>query len=151
MSPRLLFRVTAIAEAITWTGLITALVARAVGGPEFVTIAGGVHGFVFLSYAVVAVLVAVNQRWRPGIASLAVATAIVPFATIPVDVWLDRSGRLDGAWRTEATEDPRDRHWFDRFVRWWLRRPILLVVVAVVGVVVLFVTLLVIGPPGGRH
>lgn len=150
-TPARLFRVLAVAEAITWTLLIGALIARAVGAPGvFVTAAGGIHGFVFLSYGATAVLLAIHQRWHPGVAIAAVASAIVPFATVPVEVWLHRSGRLDGEWRLAETSDPRDRRWYDRLMRWFLRRPWVLVLLILLAVTVIFVVLLVIGPPGGR-
>lgn len=155
MTPKSLFRVVAIAEAITWTLLIAALIIRAVTGfAPIVTIAGGIHGFVFLSYGATAVLLAVNQRWNPGVAVVAIASAIVPYATIPVEVWLARSGRLDGAWRREETDDPRDRVWVDRLARWFIRHPVLLIVAIAAAVVVLFTVLLWIGPPqlpGSTH
>lgn len=148
MTPKQLFRAAAIAEAITWTLLIGALVARAVTGFALgVTIAGGIHGFVFLAYGATAVLLAVNQRWHPGVAATAIASAIVPYATIPVEIWLARSGRLDGQWRRDETDDPRDRVWIDRLARWFIRHPILLVALIVLAVVVLFVVLLNAGPP----
>lgn len=150
-TPQGLFRVVAIAEAITWTLLITALIVRATTGFALaVTVAGGIHGFVFLAYGATAILVAVNQRWHAGVAAIAIVSAIVPYATIPVELWLARSGRLDGSWRREATDDPRDKHWIDRTMRWFLRRPIVLVLLIVVAVAVLFAVLLTIGPPGGR-
>ena len=96
-TPDRLFRVLAIAEAITWTILISAIIARAVGAPGVVvTVGGGIHGFVFLSYAATAILVALNQRWHAGVGVLAVASAIVPYATIPMEIWLHRTGRLTG-------------------------------------------------------
>lgn len=151
LSPKRLYRVLAIAEAITWTLLISGLIIRATIGEEdgaiFVTIGGGVHGFVFLAYAATAVLTSVNQRWGVGLGMLAVVTAVVPYATIPFDIWAHRTGRLEGDWRREETEDPRDRVWFDRLVRWMLRHPYLLATLIVVGVVVLYVVLLTIGPP----
>lgn len=151
MSPRRLFGVLAFAEAVTWTLLITALILRATAHVEWaVGVAGGIHGFVFLAYAATALLVAINQRWSIGVAVLAVGSAVVPYATIATELWLARSGRLDGAWRREATDDPRDRGVIDRLARWFIRHPILLVVVAVVAVAVLFVVLLILGPPGGR-
>lgn len=151
LSPKRLYRVLAIAEAITWTLLISGLIIRATIGEEdgaiFVTIGGGVHGFVFLAYAATAVLTAVNQRWGVGIGMLAVVTAVVPYATIPFDIWAHRAGRLEGDWRRDETDDPRDRVWFDRLVRWMLRHPYLLAALIVAGVVVLYVVLLTIGPP----
>lgn len=148
VTPHRLYRALAIAEAITWTLLIGALVLRAVTGFALgVTIAGGIHGFVFLAYGATAVLVAVNQRWHPGVAALAIISAVVPYATIPVELWLARTGRLDGAWRLEQTDDPRDRTWIDRTMRWFLHRPIVLVLLILLAVVALFVVLLMAGPP----
>ena len=149
-TPARLCRVLAIAEAITWTLLISALIARAVGAPGIVvTIAGSIHGFVFLSYAATAILVAFNQRWSIGVGILAVVSAIVPFATIPMEIWLHRTGRLAGPWRLEASDHPQDRTWYDRTMRWFLRRPWVLVALIVVAVVALYVILLLAGPPGG--
>ena len=146
-TPGRLYRVLAIAEAITWTILIAAIIARAVGAPGVVvTVGGGIHGFVFLAYAATAVLVALNQRWHPGVGVLAVVSAVVPYATIPMEIWLHRTDRLRGDWRLDATDDPRDRRWYDRLMRWFLRRPWVLAV----GIVALYVILLLVGPPGGK-
>jgi len=149
VTPKLLFRIVAFAEAVTWTLLISALISRAVGGPDFVTIAGGIHGFVFLSYAAVSLLVGIDRRWKAGAVVGAVAAAIVPYATIPVEIAVQRRGMLEGDWRREDTGD--DRTPLDALVRWFVRRPVVLAVVAVLAVIALFVTLLIIGPPGGRH
>lgn len=150
-TPARLFRVLAIAEAITWTLLISALILRAVGQPSvLVTIGGGIHGFVFLAYGATAVLLAFNQRWHAGVAATAIASAIVPYATIPAEIWLHRSGRLEGQWRLTATDDPRDRTWYDRTMRWFLHRPWVLAVLILVAIVAIFSILLLIGPPGGR-
>jgi integral membrane protein len=150
-TPASLYRVLAIAEAITWTILISALIARAVGAPGIVvTVGGGIHGFVFLAYGAAAILVALNNRWRIGTAVLAVASAIVPYATIPMEIWLHRTGRLAGDWRLAETDDPRDRTWFDRLMRWFLRRPWVLGALIAVAVVALYVILLLAGPPGGK-
>jgi integral membrane protein len=150
-TPARLYRVLAIAEAITWTILIAAIIARAVGAPGIlVTVGGGIHGFVFLAYGATAILVAFNQRWAVAIGLLAVASAVVPYATIPMEIWLHRSGRLNGDWRLEASEHPQDRTWYDRTMRWFLRHAWLLVVLIVVAVVALYVVLLIVGPPGGK-
>jgi integral membrane protein len=151
VTPRLLFRVVAIAEAVTWTLLIGGLVLRATTGwPLGVTIGGGIHGFVFLAYAGIALLVGIDRRWRPGLVVLAVASAIVPYATIPVDIALDRRGKLDGAWRRDVDPAFPDRTPLDALVRWFVRRPGVLIAVFAVLLVAIFATLLVLGPPGGR-
>lgn len=153
MTPRLMYRIVAIAEVITWALLISSMIVKyAFSGPAILTtIAGGIHGFVFISYAATAVLVGVNQRWRLRLIVGAVATAIIPFATLPFDIWLDRRGLLEGGWRTEATDDPRDQHWTNRFLSWLLRHPAILVVAGVALIVIIMVVLLLVGPPGGSH
>ena len=152
MSPKRLFRALAFAEAVTWTILIVAMILKYAGGIEAAVLVGGsIHGFVFLAYAFAAVLVGVNQRWHLGLIAFAVLTAIVPYATIPFEVWLMRRGRLEGEWRRDAGEHPADGSWVNRMLRWFLARPVLLTVVAVIGIAVVFSALLVIGPPGGRE
>ena len=150
-APLALFRTLAIAEAISWTLLITGLILRATIDLDIaVSVGGGIHGFVFLSYGATAVLVAKNQRWRAVPTIVAIASAIVPYATIPTEIWLHRSGRLDGTWRLEAGADPRDGAWHDRLMRALLRRPWILAVLVAALVIVIFVVLLIVGQPGGR-
>ncbi|WP_109210797.1 MULTISPECIES: DUF3817 domain-containing protein [Microbacterium] len=150
-NPHTLFRALAIAEVISWTLLIGGLVLRASTGWALgVTIGGGIHGFVFLSYGATAILVALNNRWRVGPTAVALVSAVIPYATIPAELWLQRSGRLAGAWRLEQTDDPRDASWYDRLMRLFLRRPWVLGALIALAVVVLYVALLLIGPPGGR-
>ncbi|MFE6254329.1 DUF3817 domain-containing protein [Agromyces sp. NPDC057865] len=152
MSPKRLFRALAFAEAVTWTILIVAMILKYAAGVDAAVLVGGsIHGFVFLAYAFAAVLVGVNQRWHLGLIAFAVLTAIVPYATIPFEVWLMRRGRLEGEWRREAGEHPADASWVNGMLRWFLARPVLLTVAAVIGIAVVFSALLVIGPPGGRE
>ncbi|WP_345803285.1 DUF3817 domain-containing protein [Microbacterium sp. AZCO] len=150
-SPYRLFRTFAILEAISWTLLLLALVLRAVADLAIgVTIGGAIHGFVFLSYGATVILVAKNNRLRPWPTIVALVSAVIPYATIPTEIWLQRTGRLAGEWRLEATDDPRDALWHDRLLRWFLARPWVLGALILVALVVLYAVLLVIGPPGGR-
>lgn len=147
MTPSTLFRTFATAEAITWAGLITALILRATGTTEAaVPIAGGIHGFVFLSYCVVTVFVWVNQRWGWGTGLLGLFLAIVPFATVPFEIALVRRRKLTGGWRLRpGGEEPRG--FTERVQAWVLRRPFIAVVLLLVLVVVVFSVLLALGPP----
>jgi integral membrane protein len=148
MSPKQLFNSFAKAEAITWTLLISALIMRALDvSSEFVSIAGGVHGAVFLGYAVTAALVGVNQRWALGKTLSAVALAVVPFATIPFEIKLNKGTSLEGAWRVRASDDPRDAGKFDRLFRWFISRPLILILTLLVGLTAVFSFLLFLGPP----
>jgi integral membrane protein len=151
MTPRLLFRRFAFAEAVTWTLLIGGLIIKAsVGAPQLaLTAVGGIHGAVFLAYAVIASITGVNQRWGILRTILAVALAIVPYATIPFEIYVERTGRLKGDWRIEHSGDTRDNHWFDRLYRWFIVRPVLLAGAMLLVVTAIFAALLIIGPPGG--
>nr|WP_082510693.1 DUF3817 domain-containing protein [Leifsonia sp. Leaf325] len=151
-TPQRYFRVVAIAEAITWTLLIAGMLQKYVfdAGEWGVSLGGGLHGFVFIAYAASVVLVAVNQRWSLGVAAAGIASAVVPYATIPFDLWADRTGRLDGPWRRETDGHPSDGSVANRLLRWGLARPVLVAVLAVVAVALVFGALLLIGPPGGR-
>jgi len=150
-TPLNLYRTLAIAEAISWTLLIGGLILRAATDISIgVTIGGGIHGFVFLSYGATAILVAMNQRWRVWPTAVAIVSTLIPYATIPAEVWLHRTGRLQGGWRLEVTDDVRDRTWYDRTMRWFLRHAWVLGALIVLAVVAIFVVLLIVGPPGGR-
>lgn len=151
MTPGRLFRIFALSEAVTWTLLLGGLAIRAIFGapPILLTVVGGIHGAVFLCYGVIAALVGVNNRWGMGRTVLGIALAIVPYATVPFEIRVARRGLLTGEWRRTASSDPRDNHWFDRLYRWFLNRPVLLVVVLLFSIVAIFVSLLIIGPPGG--
>jgi hypothetical protein len=94
-------------------------------------------------------LVGVNNRWGIARTVLAIALAIIPFATVPFEMAAERKGRLVGEWRREKTSDVRDNHWFDSLYRWFINRPVILVFTLVVVVIGIFSTLLIIGPPGG--
>ncbi len=146
MSPRALFRTFATAEAITWAGLITALILRAADVTNAVPIAGGIHGFVFLSYCVVTVFTWVNQRWGAGTGILGLALSIVPFATVPFELVLDRTGKLAGDWRLKPGGDA-PKGFVEQMQAWVLRRPLLAIGLAILAVIAVFVVLLWLGPP----
>lgn len=148
-APKGLFRIVATAEAITWALLISGLLIRASGNaPEWlISVVGGAHGFTFLSYAVIAALVGVNQRWPVLRILVGVALAIVPFATVPFERTVAKRGYLVGQWRVEKTADPRDQGWLDGLFRWFIRRPIVLIALLATGVIVVYNVLLILGPP----
>ncbi|WP_413455257.1 DUF3817 domain-containing protein [Glutamicibacter sp. FR1] len=152
MSPRTLFRIVARAEAVTWTLLIIAMILKYVVkvGDWPVSIAGFVHGFVFLSYVATGVLVGINQRWSKRSIVLAAATSVVPYLTIPYERRLEKQGRLEGEWRTTKSDHPDDDKRIDTLFRWMVGRPILTAVTAVVIVALIFTVMLILGPPGGR-
>ena len=101
MSPRILYRTLAIAEVITWALLLTAMFLKYVTKTTdmWVSPAGGIHGFVFLSYGAMTIFVWINQKWKPSVGILGLVSAVVPFATLPFDIAIDKRGLLNGGWR----------------------------------------------------
>jgi integral membrane protein len=49
-------------------------------------IMGMAHGFLFLAYVVIAVVVAVQLKWKPKTTAIVVVMSIVPFGTF----WMER-------------------------------------------------------------
>ena len=91
---------------------------------SLVPIAGGIHGFIFLCYSASTIFVWVNQRWRIRIGLTGLLLAIVPFATVPFEIVVDREGLLTGDWRlAPGGEAPRG---FIEHVQAWVLRHLLL-------------------------
>ncbi|WP_228760159.1 DUF3817 domain-containing protein [Pseudactinotalea sp. HY158] len=149
LSPRRLYRILAVAETITWTLLIAGMILKYLlhVGDWPVRVFGLTHGVVFVAYALTALLVGVNQFWPLRQIVAAVATAIVPYATIPFDRSLERRGLLTGGWRVTATDDPRDHTRTSAALRFFLRHPFTLGLAMVVAVVAIVGILLTLGPP----
>ncbi len=149
MNPRTLFRIVAVAEAVTWAFLLLGMFFKYVTGTTeaLVPPAGAVHGFVFLCFVVVTVFIWINQRWSAATGLLGLASAVVPFATVPYERWIERRGQLSGAWRlAPGSEAPRGVA--EKAQAWVLRSPLAALLVAVAGVSTVFAVLLLVGPPG---
>lgn len=148
-TPKSIFGTFALIEMITWAVLIIGLIARETIGvaPNVFFIAGATHGFAFIGYSATAVLVAVNQRWPLMRGASAVMLAIVPFATVPFEKYLEKRQLLEGEWRTEKSKNPSDNSKFDQLFRWFINHPVILVLTLFVTVIGLFTFLLWLGPP----
>lgn len=146
VTPKKLFSLFAFAEAVTWTLLIAGMILKYTGVTEVgVRIGGSIHGFVFLAYCVVTVLVGTSQRWKLGRTLLGLVSAIVPYATIPFEINANKAGVLDGDW--QLPHNRQARNWFERLCGWAITHLFLAVLVGFVGVAVLFTVLLILGPP----
>lgn len=145
-TPSRLYRVLAFAEMVTWTLLLLGMLLKyGLQSTEvMVRIGGSLHGFVFLSYVVVTVLVAVDQRWGAARLALGLGSALIPYLTVPFERWAHRTGLLGNSWRLRADEPAGAP---ERVVALALRRPVLAALVAVVVVAVVFSVLLSLGPP----
>ena len=99
MTPRTaapLFRIVAVAEALSWLGLLIGMYVKYV--PETtelgVKIFGPIHGGVFVAYVVVAVLTARALRWSAGTTLLALLASVPPLGSVWFERWASRSDQL---------------------------------------------------------
>ncbi|GAB3998861.1 DUF3817 domain-containing protein [Nocardioides marmoraquaticus] len=146
MSPHRLHGLLARAEVVTWTVLLFGMVLKyGTGTTELVVrIGGGLHGFVFLAYALVTVLVAVDARWSTGRLVAGLGSAVVPYLSVVFERSAARAGVLPGRWRLRAE---RGRGPVERLVGAALRAPVPAGLVALVVLVLVFSGLLAAGPP----
>jgi integral membrane protein len=90
------FRIVAVAEALSWVGLLIGMYVKYV--PETtelgVKIFGPIHGGIFVAYVVVALVAARLCRWSVGTTLLALVASVPPLASILFERWATRAGRL---------------------------------------------------------
>ncbi|MCI1256874.1 DUF3817 domain-containing protein [Corynebacterium provencense] len=140
MKPQKIYRIVADIEAVTWALLIFGMLLKyAFDVTEVgVKIAGPVHGLAFISFIVLTVLVWANNRWSPLRGLVGLASAVLPFCTVPFERSSAKAGALDGDWRADnPLTAPLTGH------------PRLAAGVLGGGVLVIFAVMLVIGGPFG--
>ncbi len=98
---RSVFRIVAVAEALSWAGLLIAMFFKWVvadaphaGAEGGVPIMGPIHGGVFVLFVLTSLVAWRVFSWRLGTLALALASAVPPFATIWFERRVDRQGRL---------------------------------------------------------
>ncbi|KRB76992.1 hypothetical protein ASE01_09515 [Nocardioides sp. Root190] len=146
LSPTRLFRTVAIAEAITWTGLLIGMFLKY--GPAEnetgVRIFGMLHGVVFVAYVVTTVVVWIDRRWSLGRGLLALGAAVPPLVTVPLEWWAVRKGWLGDTWRLPEGAGSSAP---DKVVAWVLRNPLRGALAGLVVVAALTGLALAVGPP----
>ncbi|QNN82750.1 DUF3817 domain-containing protein [Brachybacterium sp. Z12] len=145
-TPSRLYRVLALAEVVTWTLLLAGMFLKYVlqSTELLVRIGGGLHGFTFIAYIAVTVLVAVDQQWRLKDLLLGIGSAVIPYLTVPFERSALRRGLLGDRWRLRE-EQPSSAP--QQVVGLALRHPIPAALIVIVGVAVVFSVLLSLGPP----
>jgi len=91
-----MFAVVAFIEAFTWAGLLVGMFLKyvTVSTEAGVWLFGRLHGGAFMIYVAVTVVAAISLRWRWWVTLTTLLAAIPPLVTIPVERWLQRTGRL---------------------------------------------------------
>lgn len=90
------FRAVAVAEALSWTGLLIGMVFKylVVGDDIGVKIFGPIHGGLFLLYLAVTMLVRRPLHWSPAVTVVALIASVPPLGTLAFERWATRTGRL---------------------------------------------------------
>jgi integral membrane protein len=98
------FRIVAVAEALSWIGLLAGMfVKRVLDSSEVgVQVFGPIHGAIFVAYVVVALLASRVLRWDVRTTLLALAASVPPLATLLFERWAARTGRLPRGERLPA-------------------------------------------------
>ena len=91
------FRVVAMAEAVSWVGLLVGMYFKYLGSPRTeigVKVFGMTHGLIFIAFVLTALLVGIAAKWRTGTWLLALLASIVPLCSVIFLSWADRTGRI---------------------------------------------------------
>ncbi|MDC7103476.1 DUF3817 domain-containing protein [Corynebacterium falsenii] len=148
MTPRTLYSRIALAEMITWALLIGSMVLKYTNVTDVATrIAGGIHGFTFLCFCVITVMLWVNNKWPAGRGVLGLLSSIIPFATLPFEKSTEAAGLLRGPWRFYGPAAETPKTFPERVLSLIVNRPILAAIIVIVGVTVVFLILLSLGNP----
>ena len=94
------FRLIAMAEAVSWVGLLIGMYFKYLGTPRTeigVQIFGMVHGVVFLAFVATGLVVGWAARWSLVTWVSAAVSSIVPLASVIFLLWAERSGALNVA------------------------------------------------------
>lgn len=97
IEPGTAFRTVAIAEAISWLGLLVAMLFKySLTENEIgVKIFGPIHGAVFVAYVIAVFVVYRPLRWSGPVCVWALIASIPPFGSLVFEQWASRTGRLN--------------------------------------------------------
>jgi len=99
LDSRNVFRMIAIAEAVSWAGLLVGMYFKwiAQSSEAGVKMFGPIHGTIVIGYLLTVMLVRSSFRWDARTTLLAVVASVPPFGTLVFEIWADRRGLLSPA------------------------------------------------------
>ena len=103
------FRLIALAEAVSWVGLLVGMYFKYLGTPRTelgVKVFGMAHGVIFIAFVVAALLVGIAVRWTFGTWLLALLASVVPLCSVIFLIWADRTGRMGAAHAPVEVSEP---------------------------------------------
>ncbi len=95
------FRLVALAEAVSWVGLLIGMYFKYLGTPRTeigVKVFGMAHGLIFIAFLITAVFAGMTYKWAARAWALALLASIVPLGTVIFLIWADRTrilGEID--------------------------------------------------------
>lgn len=101
------FRLVALAEAVSWVGLLVGMYFKYLGTPRTevgVKVFGMVHGLVFIAFVVTAALAGIAYKWNVLTWLLALLGSIVPLGSVIFLIWADQTAKLGAGRRREGGE-----------------------------------------------
>lgn len=149
MTPKRFFTFFAIAETVTWTLLLIGMFLKYVTQTTEVgvRIGGGIHGFIFICFVIAVIGVGTSQQWSKRRIAIGLGSAIIPYATIPFERSVEKTGSLEGDWGL-GRNGRTPRTWFEKLASWCIRNPWLAIGLGIIFVILVFSGLLLAGPPG---
>ncbi|AKS41275.1 DUF3817 domain-containing protein [Wenzhouxiangella marina] len=90
-----LFRVASLAEGVSL--LVILSVTLGLISREYVYVLGMTHGVIFLIYCVLSLIVSHQQKWSVITWLLSLLAAVLPFAFIPMELFLERELKKRGS------------------------------------------------------
>lgn len=106
------FRLIALAEAVSWVGLLIGMYFKYIGTPRTeigVKVFGMAHGLIFIAFVVAALLVGIALKWAVGTWLLALLASIVPLCSVIFLIWADKTGRMGPAGAAAPVVQPGRR------------------------------------------
>jgi integral membrane protein len=103
-TPAVWFRTVAVAEAISWLGLLVGMFFKYIaGGSEAgVHVFGPIHGAVFVLYVLTVLVVRRPLRWDARTTLVALAASVPPLGSVVFERWATGNGRLPASGRRVA-------------------------------------------------
>ena len=105
-------RLIALAEAVSWVGLLIGMYFKYLGSPRTevgVKVFGMAHGLIFIGFIVFGLLAGIAFKWAAGTWLLALLASIVPLCSVIFLIWADRTGRTGLAEAASAVVQPGRR------------------------------------------
>jgi integral membrane protein len=91
------FQLVALAEAVTWVGLLVGMYFKYLGTPRTeigVKVFGMAHGLMFVAFVGAALLTGIAFKWAATTWISALLASIVPLCSVIFLIWADRTGRM---------------------------------------------------------